>query len=76
MWSGSQPTYDVVVKRVNSTAEKSRPSVAVLVVSKQVGDMSVELPLLLFGLPVKSAAEVTYKVRCQKLIQIQMCGTV
>ena len=71
VWSGDQPYYDVVVKRVNSTREyhvggnytRVRPTVAVLVVSKDAGELSVELPLSLFGLPVDCTWEMTYTVR-------------
>ena len=61
VWSGFQPYYDVVVKRVAHVGEL--PQVAVLIVNKDAGELNVELPLSLFGLPTASAEKPAYSVR-------------
>ena len=57
-WSGFQPYYDVVTKRLGRSAG-GLPEVAVLVVNKDLSDLSVKLPLQLFGLSTAG----TYTVR-------------
>jgi hypothetical protein len=60
VWSGIQPYYDVVTKRLPGGA------VAVLIVSKDSNPLSVTLPLSLFqlGAAARSAdANTAYKAR-------------